>query len=88
MNIVTKIKILLRIKAPVEGLIKEINKMSKSGWKTTEFWLVIITNLLGVVGALKGILGDEVVTIALTVLNSIYAILRTLSKTPASPEVK
>lgn len=54
---------------------------TKPGWKTSEFWLTAITNVIGVVGALKGIIPANYATIALTVLNSVYAIVRSFVKT-------
>lgn len=54
----------------------------KSGIKTTEFWLVVITNLITVVGALKGIIPAEIATITITVLTAIYTVLRSLVKQP------
>jgi len=85
MNIFQQIKLLLLLKKVgkeiKEGWSKEV-KMNgvKPGWKTTEFWLVVVANLMNVVGALKGLVKPEIATIAVTVLDGLYAILRTFAK--------
>lgn len=54
----------------------------KNGIKTTEFWLVVVSNLITISGYLKGTIDPQTSTIVIAVLNSIYAILRTLAKNP------
>ena len=79
MNILEKIKILLKIKKS----IKEVETMAlKEGYKSTEFWLVVVSNLVNIVGALNGVIKPDTAAIILTILNAMYAILRTLVKNP------
>lgn len=54
----------------------------KVGWKTSEFWMTVITQLLAVVGALNGVIDPKTAATVVAVLNAVYAILRTLAKTP------
>jgi len=82
-NIFQEIKALFTVKGFVQTEIKGATQMNgtKPGYLTTEFWVTALTNLIAVVGALKGIIPGNVATIALTVLNSVYAIVRTFVKT-------
>ena len=51
--------------------LKEVSKAAdnikeahmKSGYKTTEFWLTVCTNIITVVGALQGVLSAETAAI-------------------------
>lgn len=63
----------------MNNIIEEGKKM-KTGYKTTEFWLVIITNLLAVVTAFNGLLDPKTAGIIVAVLNGLYAILRSVVK--------
>lgn len=54
----------------------------KSGIKTTEFWLIIITNIITIINGLQGLIDAKTATIILAILNGIYTTLRTLSKNP------
>jgi hypothetical protein len=81
MSIIGKIKVLLRIQKPAKKLLSEVKNM-KSGWRTSEFWTVVVSNLVAVVGALNGVLDAETAAKVLGVLNAVYAILRTLAKAP------
>jgi hypothetical protein len=56
--------------------------MKKAGWKTTEFWVTVVINLISVVGVLKGILPAQTAAIILAVLDGLYGVLRTLIKEP------
>lgn len=60
----------------------------KSGYKTSEFWLVVVSNLIAIVGALNGVLDPKTAAIALAVLNGVYSTLRTIAKAnePVSTE--
>ena len=61
----------------------ENTKRNEPGMFTTEFFVVIISNAIGIVGALKGVIGPEWTAAALGILNAIYSILRTIRKTSA-----
>ena len=55
----------------------------KRGIFTTEFWLVILTNIITIVGALKGVIPGEWAAGILGIANTVYGILRSFVK--ASP---
>jgi hypothetical protein len=58
----------------------------KAGWKTSEFWMTLLTNVIGMLGMAKGIVPSQdvpYVVMALTVLNSVYTIARTFIKQAA-----
>ena len=88
MNIIQKIKVLLLIQKLINHIKEGLKKMEgnnngvKPGWRCTEFWLTVITNLITIVGALKGIIKPETMVIVLAILNGIYGILRSLVKAP------
>lgn len=52
----------------------------KPGWKTTEFWLVVVANALTIVQALQAQLKPETAALIVSILNGIYAVLRTAGK--------
>lgn len=54
----------------------------KKGYKTTEFWLVVVSNLISIVGTLKGLIPADKCAVLLAILNGVYAILRSLVKQP------
>lgn len=88
MGIIGKIKFLLKVRKPAEKLIEEASKV-KSGYKTTEFWLTILSNLLAVAGALQGVIDPKTAAVVVAVLTGLYNTLRTVAKageTPASSE--
>lgn len=61
---------------------------TKPGWKTSEFWMTLMTNVIGMLGMAKGIVPPQYqpyVIGALTVLNSVYTIARTFIKQSPSP---
>ena len=59
--------------------VQEEYKM-KSGKLSTEFWLVIVSNLMTVAAALQGAISAEAMAIIMAVLNGLYASLRTYLK--------
>jgi hypothetical protein len=54
----------------------------KSGWKTTEFWLAVLTAAGTAVGALSGLIPAELAVKITTIISAVYATLRTLAKSP------
>ena len=64
--------------------IKEayMEKKTKSGIATSEFWLTVVTNLITIAGALNGVLDPKTAAIVMASLNGVYGVLRTLAKTP------
>lgn len=81
MSLLKKLQVLLRLRKPAENLLKEVAKV-KDGYKTTEFWMTIVSQLLAVVGALSNVIDAKTAAVVVTVLNAVYAVLRTLAKTP------
>jgi hypothetical protein len=57
----------------------------KSGWKTTEFWLAVLSNIATVVPALGGLIPPEKAATILAVVNGLYGIVRALTKAAAAP---
>lgn len=52
----------------------------KNGWKTSEFWLVLLSNAVAIIPALKGIIPADTASTLVVVINSVYAIVRALTK--------
>lgn len=52
----------------------------KDGYKTTEFWMTICTNIVTIVGALQGVIPADTASIILAVANGVYGVLRVVSK--------
>jgi len=80
---------LWKARKPIKNIIKEIKKLMSTknesekqepGKFTTEFFLVLLTNIIAIIGALKGMIGAEWTGVILAILNGTYGILRTLRK--------
>lgn len=54
----------------------------KSGWKTTEFWMTLVSNMLGIMGIMNKMLDPNTTAVVLAVLNGAYGVLRALQKQP------
>ena len=52
----------------------------RPGYKTTEFWLTILSNLSTIIGALTGVIPPEKAAIIIAAINAIYGFLRTVTK--------
>lgn len=59
-----------------EEPVTPTNEVTKPGYKTTEFWLTIVSNAIMILGALDGKIDPKVAAIALAVLNGVYTALR------------
>lgn len=57
---------------------------TKPGFKTSEFWLIIATNVAGILAAVGGALPAEKAGMLLVISNGIYAISRGLAKKPSA----
>lgn len=57
----------------------------KSGWKTSEFWLVVLSNIAAIVPALNGVIPADKAATLLVIVNSVYAIVRALTKAGTLP---
>ena len=55
----------------------------KPGIKTTEFWLTILSNLIGVGGLLSGIIPPELGIAIVGIANAVYAFVRAITKSKA-----
>lgn len=86
MNLIQKIKLLLKVKEPAENIIKEVSNV-KDGYKTTEFWLTIISNLITVTGAVQGVIDPKTAAIILAVLNGVYNLVRGIVKAKAGDNI-
>lgn len=62
----------------------ETNNGQKPGYLTTEFYLTLLTNVVALVGALKGIIPDSTATIVIASANAIYGLIRAITKTGTS----
>jgi hypothetical protein len=62
--------------------VTTMDNQVKAGWKTTEFWMTLITNLVAVLGALNGVIPADTMAIILAVVNGVYGVLRALVKQP------
>jgi len=92
MNIIQKIKLLFKLKSIYSQTVVDAKKevvmadvttgttVVKPGWKTTEFWMTVIGNLVTVVGTLNGTIPPEKCAIIVSILNTIYTVLRTFAK--------
>ena len=56
---------------------------TKAGYKTTEFYITVVSNLLGVFGVVKGMIPADTAAVILAVLNGLYGVLRALQKQPS-----
>lgn len=52
----------------------------KSGYKTTEFYLVVLSNAIFIAGALAGYIDKELSAKLVEILTVVYVTLRTISK--------
>lgn len=72
--------------------IKEAEKMNSTtvtpGWKTTEFWLTVLTNIITIAGSLQGIVPAQTAAIITAVANGVYGILRTITKSNSPSTVE
>jgi hypothetical protein len=59
----------------------------KPGWKTTEFWLTILSNLVTVIGTLKNVIPPEKAAMYIGIINAIYGIIRTYGKTNQGDQI-
>ena len=59
-----------------------VQNETKPGWKTTEFWLVLLTNVTVIFGQLVDVIHikPQVAAAGLIVLNGLYSIARGLAK--------
>lgn len=82
MGILQKLKLLITLNAYFEKDVKEATTMdgTKPGWKTTEFWLTVASQVATIWGSVQGFIPPKYAVIATSVGTAIYTILRTLAK--------
>jgi len=59
-----------------------MNGTTKPGYRTTEFWLTLVSNVASVLAMVSGVLPPKYGVPVMAVSNMLYAILRTLVKEP------
>lgn len=84
MTLIQKVKLALKLRRPINKMVTEVEQM-KSGYKTTEFWLTVISNLITIAGALQGVIDAKTAAVMLAVLNGVYSVLRTVAKANGQP---
>lgn len=57
----------------------------KPGYKTTEFWLTLATNVAAILAALAGALSPEKAAICIAVSNGLYSAARGFAKSQQPP---
>ncbi len=86
MNLLQKIRLYFTLKKSFDELKKEakkevvMNGETKPGYKTTEFWMTVCTNIVSIVGMLKDVIPPQTAAIIIAVVNGIYGVLRTHAK--------
>jgi hypothetical protein len=81
MGLIDEIKLLFKVKEDVIQM-----GQIKAGFKTSEFWVTLLSNVIGILGVIKGVVPPQYapwVVGALTVLNSVYTVARTFVKQQA-----
>ena len=63
----------------MEDVVKKSGSL-KEGFKTSEFWLTLLSSAIAVVGAIKGVIPAQTAAIALAILNGIYTTMRSVVK--------
>ena len=89
MGVLANLKVLWKNRTALRAASKAADGVKeayvKSGWKTTEFWLVVLSNIATVIPALSGVIPPEKAATILAVVNGIYGIVRALTKASALP---
>jgi hypothetical protein len=78
-DVIDEIKLLLKVRQEVNQMVQV-----KAGWRTSEFWVTMLSNVIGILGIVKGTVPPQYagyVVMALTVLNSVYTVARSFVKT-------
>ncbi len=74
-------KQIIKVASDVKDAYKEIEaKEAKPGYKSTEFYLVLVATLQGFLPMLTGHASDHTVQVTTAILAGAYALLRTLHK--------
>lgn len=85
MSLISDIKSIWRnrqaLKAASSAALQLKETYVKSGWKTSEFWLVLLSNAVAIIPALKGIIPADTASTLVVIINGVYSIVRALTKT-------
>lgn len=82
------ISLLPKVAADVKRDIADVKAalpVIKAGWKTSEFWLIVLTGVIGIVAAARGIKIDVNLAAVWGAVVSVYTLIRTIIKKPATP---
>jgi len=89
-GLISNLKTIWKNRSAIKAVSKAVNEVKegnlKSGWKTTEFWLTVLTNAGAIVTALNGVLDPKTAAIIMAVVNGVYSVLRAALKSGAQEE--
>jgi hypothetical protein len=82
MNLFNWLSVFLKVRKPVEDMIDEAKQMNsiKEGYKTTEFWLNMATQIATLWGAVQGFIPPKWAAIISTAGIAVYTVARTILK--------
>ena len=87
MNIIQEIKALWALRATGQEIYKEATMQGTTpGWKTTEFWLNVATQIGTLWGAVAGFIPPKYAAMISTVGIAVYTVARTILK--ATTDIK
>lgn len=88
MGLIANLKILWRNRKKIHAVSTEIDQIKgaymKDGWKTSEFWLVVLSNSITLVETFKGTIDPKTAAIIITSLTAVFNIVRGFTKAAAS----
>lgn len=79
MNIIDKLKLVLKVRKPVAEVVGEV-KDFKRGWKKLSFWVTLFGSLGALAASVQGFMPPEYALLINTALVTIYNILRGADK--------
>ena len=81
MNPIEEFKLLMQIRKFLneEKENYKMNSTVKPGWKTTYFWLTLLSNVVPIVGSLKGVIPPDKAAMIIGIINGVYGIIRSFS---------
>ena len=89
MGLIANLKTIWKNRAAIKTASNAVDGVKeayvKSGWKTTEFWLAVLSNIATVIPALGGLIPPEKAATILAVVNGLYGIVRAITKASAVP---